>query len=79
VIGTIRREFLDHLMFWNVRDLERKLEDLQHYYNHHRVHALLKGQTPAEDRGASTVKRAELDHFMWEKHCRGLVELPHAA
>jgi putative transposase len=79
VIGTIRREFLDHLVFWNARDLERKLEDFLHYYNQHRVHAALEGQTPAEVHGASPVKRGELAHFRWEKHCRGLVELPRAA
>jgi transposase InsO family protein len=79
LIGTIRREFLDHLLFWNDRDLERKLKEFQHYYNHHRVHASLEGKTPAEGRGASTVKEAELDHFTWEKHCHGLVQLPRAA
>ena len=79
VIGTIRRECLDHLLFWNTRDLEKKLEDFQHYYNHHRVHASLGGQTPAEVNGGSPMKRAELNHFRWEKHCRGLVELPQAA
>ena len=25
LIGTIRREYLDHLFFWNAQDLERKL------------------------------------------------------
>jgi putative transposase len=25
VIGTMRREFLDHVPFWNARDLKRKL------------------------------------------------------
>ena len=25
LIGTMRREFLDHVLFWNARDLERKL------------------------------------------------------
>ncbi|WNM63133.1 integrase core domain-containing protein [Candidatus Nitrospira neomarina] len=79
LIGTIRREFLDHLLFWNAEDLERKLENFQHYYNRHRVHASLGGQTPAEVNGASTMNSAELDHFRWEKHCRGLVKLPHAA
>jgi transposase InsO family protein len=79
LIGTIRREFLDHLLFWNDRDLERKLEEFQHYYNHHRVHASMGGKTPAEDRDASTVKEAELDDFTWEKHCHGLVQLPRAA
>jgi len=39
----------------------------------------LEGKTPAEGRGASTVKEAELDHFTWEKHSHGLVQLPCAA
>ena len=25
-VGTLRREYLDHLLFWNAADLERKLE-----------------------------------------------------
>jgi putative transposase len=79
VIGTIRREFLDHLMFWNAWDLERKLEDFQHYYNRHPVHASLGGQTPAEVNGASRRQRAELDTFDWQMHCHGLVQLPLAA
>jgi transposase InsO family protein len=79
VIGTIRREFLDHLMFWNGRDLERKLEDFQNYYNYHRGHAALGGQTPAEVNGASRRQRAELDTFNWQMHCHGLVQLPRAA
>ena len=29
LIGTIRREFLDHTRFWNAADLERKLADFQ--------------------------------------------------
>ena len=31
LIGTILREFLDHVPFWNGRDLERKLTEFQHY------------------------------------------------
>ena len=27
LIGTIRREYLDHIFFWNAQDLERKLVD----------------------------------------------------
>ncbi len=34
LIGTLRREFLDHVIFWNARDLERKLEEFRVYYNH---------------------------------------------
>lgn len=79
LIGTIRREFLDHLLFWNAEDLMRQLKDFQHYYNRHRVHASLGGQTPAEVNGASKVKEVELDHFTWEKHNHGLVQLPRVA
>jgi hypothetical protein len=67
------------MVFWNARDLERKLKDFQHYYNHHCVHSTLGGQTPAEVYGAPTVKPVEFDYFHWEKHCRGLVQVPRAA
>jgi hypothetical protein len=33
LIGTMRRECLDHVLFWNGRDLERKLAEFQAYYN----------------------------------------------
>jgi putative transposase len=29
LIGTMRREFLDHVLFWNARDLARKLAEFQ--------------------------------------------------
>ena len=47
VIGTIRREYLDHAPFWNLLDLARKLDDFKDYYNNHRTHAALSGQSPA--------------------------------
>jgi len=46
LIGTMRREFLDHVLFWNARDLEQKLADFQAYYNAARSHASLEGHTP---------------------------------
>ncbi len=79
LIGTIRREFLDHILFWNARDLGEKLREFQDYYNRHRVHASLRGKTPLDVGGGSMVKRAELDRFCWQAHCRGLVQLPCAA
>ena len=33
LIVTIRREFLDHILFWNAVDLVRKLREFQYYYN----------------------------------------------
>jgi hypothetical protein len=29
LVGTMRREFLDHVSFWNGCDLEQKLDDFQ--------------------------------------------------
>ncbi len=39
LIGTVRRECLDRLLFWTAADLERKLVEFQQYYNEHRTHA----------------------------------------
>ena len=44
LIGTIRREYLDRILFWTTADLEAKLIGFQHYYNGHRTHAGLKGR-----------------------------------
>ena len=79
LIGTTRREFLDHVLFWNVRDLERKLADFQAYYNAARSHASLEGHTPLTFAGGHTVARAELNNVRWVSHCRDLVQLPVAA
>ncbi len=79
LIGTMRREFLDHLLFWNARDLERKLADFQAYYNAARSHASLEGHTPLAVAGEGTVARADLNNVRWVSHCRGLVQLPVAA
>src|ERR1700704_4454078 len=46
LVGTVRREFLDHMLFWNARDLERKLAEFQLYYTAARSHASLDGRAP---------------------------------
>ncbi len=72
LIGTVRREFLDHILFWNATDLQRKLDSFQDYYNHQRVHASCDGRPPGE-----TAKHdAALDRFGWQRYCHGLYELP---
>src|SRR5207248_5708070 len=38
LIGTLRREYLDHLLFWTTSDLEKKLLDFRTYFNNHRTH-----------------------------------------
>ena len=79
LIGTIRREFLDHTLFWNAVDLERKLADFQRYYNHHRAHSSLGGDTPSEICGDRVTQPATLHTYVWEKHCASLFQLPVAA
>jgi transposase InsO family protein len=46
LIGTIRREFLDHVPFWSARDLETKLLLFKEYYNRDRVHRALDRSPP---------------------------------
>ena len=79
LIGTIRREYLDHTLFWNACDLERKLDEFRRYYNAHRVHTSLDGDTPSEICGETIIRRANLNQFRWKSHCRGLYQLPVAA
>jgi len=79
LIGTIRREYLDHVFFWNAVDLEQKLTDFQVYYNHHRTHNSLSGDTPAETAGCTGKMHIKLDKFRWQTHCQGLYQLPAAA
>ena len=74
-----RREFLDHVLFWNARDLERTLADFQTYYTAARSHASLEGHTPLTFAGAYAVVRAELNNVRWVSHCGDLVQLPVAA
>ena len=79
LIGTTRREFLDYVLFWNGRDLERKLADFRAYYNVERVHSSLDGKTPLGVTAEKSVEHAKLDDMRWRSHCRGLVQLPIAA
>jgi transposase InsO family protein len=79
LIGTIRREYLDHVFFWNVVDLKRKLAAFRGYYNASRVHRSLDGTTPAHRAGASSPAPAALDRYGWRPYCRGLFQIPVAA
>jgi len=79
LIGTIRREFLDHVVFWNSLDLRRKLDSFRDYYNADRVHSSLGGETPVEVGGCFERRRADMANYTWERHCHGLVDLPVAA
>jgi hypothetical protein len=60
-------------------DLETKLLLFKEYYNRDRVHRGLNGVPPDEKGGVTGRKIARLDDYRWEKHCRGLYQLPAAA
>jgi transposase InsO family protein len=62
LIGTIRREYLDRMFFWNAG-----------------VHRALTGSTPAQRAGALCAAPAALDHYGWQRRCRGLFQIPIAA
>jgi transposase InsO family protein len=79
LIGTIRREFLDQVLFRNAHDLERKLAAFQAYYNAARGHAALEGYTPLTFADRPAVALADLNQVRWASHCCGLVQLPVAA
>jgi transposase InsO family protein len=79
LIGTIRREYLDHVPFWNAHDLERKLRLYKEYYNKVRPHQGLEGAPPDLQCRKMDRKITQLNAYRWRDHCRGLYQLPEAA
>ena len=79
LVGTVRREYLDQMPFWNAQDLERKLDSFQEYYNRNRVHQGLEGQVPDRRAGSEDQSVVCLDDYRWKSYCRGLFQLPVAA
>ena len=77
LIGTIRREYLDRILFWTAVDLESKLSEFRDYYNQHRTHAALEGKTPIET--SEFRIPANFKSYRWRGHCRGLFQTPRAA
>ena len=76
LIGSVRRKLLDQTFFWTATDLEYKLRDCQCYYNACRTHSGRDGATPIESVGNKVV---DIKDYRWNKHCRGLFELPGVA
>jgi transposase InsO family protein len=76
LIGSVLRELLDQTLFWTASDLENKLQNYQHYYSVYRCHSGRAGVTPVES-GGNTI--GDINQYRWERHCRGLFQLPVAA
>ena len=69
------------MLFFNDRDLQNKLDRFQAYYNDVRAHSSLDMKTPAAMAFGEEPdeKVVSIDHYRWEKHCRGLYQFPVAA
>ena len=78
LIGTVRREYLDHTLYWTTADLETKLLDFQHYYNGDRTHTGREGRVP-EPAVGEPIAPMRLNSYRWQRHCRGLYQTPIAA
>ena len=76
LIGSIRRELLDHTLFWTASDLLNKLSNYRRYYNEDRCHSSRAGATPVDSEPGNAI---DIRNYRWEKHCRGLFQLPVAA
>lgn len=77
LISTVRREYLDRILFWGTADLEAKLIDFQHYYNAHRTHSRLGRPLPNQKEATSLP--LNFSSYQWRRHCRGLYQTPVAA
>lgn len=76
LVGTIRRELLDQVPFWNASDLERKLKRFKDYYNRDRIHASLGGITPDSKTGAPSLERLSPGRFRWKSVVEVSVSFP---
>ena len=79
LIGSIHREYLDYMLFWNESDLERKLEAFKEYDNGFWIHQSLNQQIPEEAGGKDQPVHAALNNVVWRSHCQGLFSTPRAA
>ncbi len=75
-IGTLRRELLDHVLFWNNADLSRKLDQYVSYYNGTRGHTSLNSTTPKQKANSLCLKKQPIREYSWKAHCNGLFNTP---
>lgn len=78
--GTLRREYLDWMLFWSQRNLEQELEAFKDYYNRNRVHQGLAGKTPDEVASTPAPRKPTTTwKCTGQSRCNGLFSLPIAA
>jgi hypothetical protein len=79
LIGTVRREFVDRILFWNEFDLAKKLASYQRYFNDARVHAGIDGERPGLRYSGRESKQGTPSSLGWVSYCRGLFTVPEVA
>lgn len=79
LIRICRNEPLDRIIFWNERDLQRKLTKFQHYFNNHRSHLEINGKSPNQVATKQSPTVIDINNYQWESHYRDLFQLPAAA
>ena len=81
VIGTTRREYTDHIVFFSKRDLQKRLDHFKEYYNEARAHSSLEMRTPREMATETVIDKTvvSLNQYRWKSYCKGLYPLPVAA
>ena len=78
VIGTIRREYLDEILFWNDRDLTAKLDRFVTYYGEARMHSSIS-ETPRGLGGGGVVGKINIQNYKWKSYCNDRFSIPIAA
>jgi len=79
LIRICRNEVIDRILFWNERDLQRKLDLFQHYFNEHRTHMGIDGKTPLQKEKNCKADIINIKHYSWKSFCPGPFQLPIAA
>jgi len=79
LIRICRNEVLDRSLFWTASDLQCKLNKFQSYFNEHRTHMGLDGSIPNQISENKKQDVINIKNYRWQKHCRGLFQLPIAA
>jgi len=74
LIGSVRREYLDHTLFWNRHDLQQNLDAFKERYNDYRAHAGLGGKIPRKKIDNTKLGTVKINNCTWKSHCRGLFQ-----
>jgi transposase InsO family protein len=75
-IGSVGREYLDHMLFWSKKDLFRKLDQYKAFYNETRGHFSLKGTTPKQAGEKITRAIIPVDNYTCASNGNGLFNTP---